>query len=272
MVSIRIHYNYIMIFGIISAKGNKKAEQLLAQVSKYLISKKHEVKTTDFKGCDFILTLGGDGTLLHVSCKYAQIDAPFVGINVGTLGFLTAEEADNWQEALDRLISGKYVVSERMTIEAMVGDRKLRAVNEIVVRGLYRVVDLGIKLSEENFLGVVGDGVIVSTQTGSTGYSLSSGGPIVDPNLDCLLITPINPIGLPIPSVVLSPEDVVEIEVKKGEDIMLIADGQEHTRLEFGETVRVSRGEHRVRFAYFDRHQFVKSLNAKFGLSGRVAR
>lgn len=261
-----------MVFGIVVSKGNKKAELLLASVSKYLVSKKHEVKTTEFKGCDLIITLGGDGTFLHASCKYASIDAPFVGINVGTLGFLTAEEVDNWQKAVDKLIAGKYVVSERMTIEAVVGDRKLRAVNEIVVRGLYRVVGLGISLSDENFLEVVGDGVIVSTQTGSTGYSLSSGGPIVDPDLDCLLVTPINPIGLPIPSVVLNPTDVVEIQIKKGEDIMLIADGQEHTRLEFGDIVKVSRGEQRVKFAYFDKHQFVKSLNAKFGFSGRVAR
>lgn len=261
-----------MKFGIVASGGNKKAEALCAQVIKYISSKKHQAETVNFKGADFILTLGGDGTLLHVSCKYAHLGIPYVGINVGTLGFLTAEEADGWQKAIDRLIASRYFISERMTVEAVVGDRKLRAVNEVVVRGLYRVVDLAISVSEEKFLEVVGDGVIVSTQTGSTGYSLSAGGPIVDPDLNCLQVTPINPIGLPIPSVVLSPDDIVEIQVKKGEEIMLIADGQEHTRLEFGDVVRVSRGQHTIKFAYFDRHQFIKSLNAKFGLSARSMR
>ncbi|MBI3342214.1 NAD(+)/NADH kinase [Candidatus Curtissbacteria bacterium] len=259
-------------FGIVAAKDNRKAQELLIQVSKYLKSKKQNVVTSDFKNCEVIITLGGDGTLLHVSCKYAHLGVPFLGINVGTLGFLTAEEVDNWQKAIDKLTSGRYVVSQRMTIEATVGDRMLRAVNEVVIRGLYRVVDLGITVSEEKFLEVIGDGVIVATQTGSTGYSLSAGGPIVDPDLNCLQVTPINPIGLPIPSVVLSPDDVVAVRVKKGEEIMLIADGQEHTRLEFGDVVTISRGEYMVKYAYFDRHQFIKSLNAKFGFSGRLAK
>lgn len=261
-----------MTFGIVAAYDNKKAKELLVQVTKYLKAKKQEVKTADFKGCDVIVTLGGDGTLLHTSCKYANLGVPYVGVNVGTLGFLTAAEADDWQKAIDKLIAGKFVVSQRMTVEATVGDRKLRAVNEVAIRGLFRVVDLEVNVSQEKFLEVVGDGVIVSTQTGSTAYSLSSGGPIVDPDLDCLLVTPINPIGLPIPSVVLSPDDVVEVQIRKGEDVMLIADGQEHTRLNFGDIVKVRRGENIVKFAYFDQHQFIKSLNAKFGLSRRVAR
>ena len=122
---------------------------------------------------------------------------------------------------------------------------------------------------EEKFLKVLGDGVIISTQTGSTAYSLSSGGPIVDPHLDCLLITPINPIGLPIPSVVISPDDVVLVKVVKGDDVSLIIDGQEHTKLKEGEIVKFTKGKHNVKFGYFDKQHFLKSLNAKFGLLGR---
>ena len=261
-----------MKFSLIVSPNNKKAQSITGEVGRYLKKGKHEVLEKPGKDADFVITLGGDGTLLHAACKYADLDVPFCGINVGTLGFLTAEEGDNWKAAIEKLIAGKYFVSERMMIEASAGDRKLRAVNEVVVKGLYRVVDLEINVSGRKFLEVVGDGLIVATQTGSTAYSLSAGGPIVDPGLDSLLLTPINSIGLPIPSVVLSPSDVVEIRLKKGDDVSLIADGQEHTRMEVGDIVKVVRAYKRVKFVYFDEHQFVNSLNAKFGLASRSVR
>ena len=132
------------------------------------------------------------------------------------------------------------------------------------------MIELEIRINGERLLKISGDGVIISTQTGSTAYSLSSGGPIVDPGLDCLLMTPINPIGLPIPSVVISPNDEVLVKLVKGDDVSLIIDGQEHTKLKKGEIVKFTKGKFNVKFGYFDKHHFLKSLNAKFGLSGRV--
>lgn len=260
-----------MKFGLVVSE-NPKAKKVGLEVSAYLKKAKHDVVEKGFTDADFILTLGGDGTLLHTACKYADLEVPYVGINVGTVGFLTAEEGDDWKKALDKLIAGDYVVSQRMTIEATVGDRHLRAVNEIVVRGLYRVINLTVGVTNRDFLDVAGDGLIVSSQTGSTGYSLSAGGPIVDPDLNCFLLTPINPTGLPVPTVVLDPNDEIEIKVKKGEDISLIADGQQHTRLEIGDTVSVRRGSMNVKFVYFGKHQFVDSLNAKFGLANRLSK
>ena len=185
------------------------------------------------------------------------------------MGFLTAAEGNNWQEAVQKLIEGKYFVSERITLEAKVGPKVFRAVNEVVVKGLYRVIDVEIKVGGVKLLKVLGDGVIISTQTGSTAYSLSAGGPIVDPALDCILITPINPIGLPIPSIVLSPNDQIEVTLNKGDDVSLVLDGQEHTKVSENQTIKVSKGKYKIKFAYFDRDHFIKSLNAKFGLSGR---
>ena len=146
-----------------------------------------------------------------------------------------------------------------------------RALNEVVVKGMYRVVNLGITVNGQKFLNTAGDGVIVSTQTGSTAYSLSAGGPIVDPEVDCLLITPVNAHGLPVPSVVLSPEDEVSVKVIKGNDISLIIDGQDHVEVKTGDEIKISKGKHRVKLLYFDKHQFLKSLNAKFGLASRLA-
>jgi len=285
-------------FGIVVAEDNSLAKKLADQITKYIKSKGHGVLDKDrLKGSDLILTLGGDGTLLHTACENIEFQVPFVGINLGTLGFLTATEADRWRQAIDWLIGGKYVISERITLEASAiahprgAQRRgqahpagesgaYRAINEVVVKGLYRVVDLELSINQQKFLKIVGDGVIIATQTGSTAYSLSAGGPIVDPNLDSLLITPINPTGLPIPSVLLSSENEVYIEVLRGDDVSLIIDGQEHTKISQSpafakasvgrQSVKVKRGEYRVKFGYFDKEHFLKALNGKFGLSGRI--
>lgn len=267
-----------MKFGIVVARDNPKAKELASKIEKYLRSKGHEVLSEGrLEGSDLVLTLGGDGTLLHTACENIQLEVPFFGINLGKLGFLTATEADNWQEAIDKLIDGKYVISERITLEVVLeqGTRhqalgtRYRALNEVVVKGLYRVIDLEMGVNGQKFLEIVGDGVLVSTQTGSTAYSLSSGGPIVDPEVDCFLITPINPIGLPIPSVVLSPDDEVVIKVKKGTDVSLIIDGQAHIEVKENQEVKVERGKYRVKFGYLDKHHFLKALNSKFGLTIR---
>ena len=240
-------------------------------------SKGHTVSTERLVGSEVILTIGGDGTLIHAACEHIELNVPFFGLNAGTLGFLTAVEASDWKPSVEKIIKGEYFVSERITLEAELetGNWKLetgnnyRAVNEIVIKGMYRVIDLEIVVNDQKFLNISGDGVIISTQTGSTAYSLSAGGPIVDPEVDCLLITPVNAVGLPIPSVVLSPEDKLEIKVLDGDDISLIVDGQKHTKVLKSQRVKVSRGKYRVKFGYFDKHHFLKSLNAKFGLGGR---
>lgn len=274
-----------MKFGIV-ASDVEKARALSKKIAKFLGSHGHEV-IEKLQGSEIILVLGGDGTLIHAACECAGFNVPFFGINVGTLGFLTAAEADDWQDAIDKLISGKYFISERMTLAASVATQNkrhlprrqagetrntYRAVNEVVVKGMYRVVDLEILNNGQKFLRVVGDGVILATQTGSTAYSLSAGGPIVDPHLDCILVTPINAVGLPIPSVVISQDDVVDIKILEGDDVSLIIDGQEHLKVTGGYRVKVVKGKNRVKFGYFDKHHFLKALNAKFGLASRAVK
>lgn len=272
-----------MKFGIVTAKEYPAARELENKVVKYLASKNYEVLENPAKS-EVVVTLGGDGTLLHAACQYASVNVPIFGINAGTLGFLTAAEGNEWKGAVDKIIKGDYVISERMTIEALIEPvhprgvkahprgRVYRALNEVVVKGMYRVIDLEIVVGGQKFLDISGDGVIVSTPTGSTAYSLSAGGPIVDPEVDSLAVTPISAVGLPIPSVVLSPDDIVQINVKKGTDVSLSIDGQENVKVSMGQSVKVSKGKYRVKFGYFDKHHFLKALNAKFGLSGRLAK
>ena len=269
-----------MKFGIAVGKDNKKAQDLSSEIEGFLKENGHEVVFANFNGVDFIVALGGDGTLIHAACANVELNVPVVGINLGNLGFLTACEAHEWKEAIGNLLDRKYFVSERMTLDASIekqetGNKQqetFRAVNEVVIKGMYRVVDLEVTVKNRKFLQASGDGVIIATQTGSTAYSLSAGGPIVDPDLDCFVLTPVNAHGLPVPSVVLAPGDEIEIKVKVGENVSLIIDGQEHSKVEEGAVVRVKRGKHRVRFVYFDEHHFIKALNAKFGLADRFTK
>lgn len=288
----RIDIIHLMKLGVVYKEENKKAKEVIGDVRKYLEGKGVEVLGEgSLKKADYILAFGGDGTLIHKASQFADLNIPFIGINTGNVGFLTAVESKDWKEAVEKLVEGgKVFVSERMTLDVAVGFKrahlggvpratsqshlgggKHRAVNEAVIKGIYRVAELKISINSEDFLKVLGDGVIVATQTGSTAYSLSAGGSIVDPEIDSLIMTFINPIGLPIPSVVLSPDDEIEVELIKGDDVSLIIDGQEHEKISQSQSVKVKRGEYSVKFGYFDKHQFLKALNAKFGLSSRVA-
>ena len=273
-----------MKFGIVF-KEEKKAKEFAQKATDYLKVKGHNVVLEKkLKDAKFIITFGGDGTLIHNACEFAEFGIPLVGINTGRLGFLTTAEAEDWQKILDKLISGEIIVAERMTIEAeaansvlqtAIGNKKkavsYRAVNEIVIKGHFRVVDLEIEVNGEKFLQVVGDGVIIATPTGSTAYSLSSGGPIVDPNLECFLVTPINPIGLPIPSVVVSPKDEIMVRIVKGEDISLVIDGQQNSKLKAGQSMKILRGKN-IKLGYLDKEHFFKALNAKFNLATRIGK
>ena len=268
-----------MKFGIVVKKGHRKGEELVSKVRPYLKSKGHDVlDEKNFKSADYILTFGGDGTLIHTACEYIKLGIPLVGINTGNLGFLTAIESNQWQEAIKNLLSDKVFLSERITIEAQVQPETrnqepetiYRAINEAAIKSYFRMSELEILIDNGRFLRILGDGVIIATQTGSTAYSLSSGGPIVDSALDCLLVTPINPIGLPIPSVVLSPQKNISVKVIKGDDVSLIIDGQEHTKLKQGDEVALRQGKFKVKFGYFDKSHLFGALNAKFGLEGRT--
>ncbi len=260
-----------MRIAVVSKKDDQKARGIISGIKKYLEQEGHELRDErKVKGSDYIVTLGGDGTLIHKACEYVELGIPIIGINTGSLGFLTAVDAHDWRLAVDRVLAGKTFISERISLDIKIGKDNFRAVNEAVVKGLYRVVELRVGVREVEFLKVLGDGVIIASQTGSTAYSLSSGGPIVDPDLDCMLVTPINPIGLPIPSVMLSPDELVKIEIVRGDNVLLIVDGQEHRKVSTGDRIEIKRGKYRVKLGYLSDKQFLKALNMKFGLGSRA--
>lgn len=182
-------------------------------------------------GCDLLIVLGGDGTILRVLETAIPNDIPILGVNLGRLGFLSETEVDQLDEDLDRVLSGDVKLEERtiMSVEGYPDDRVF-ALNEIVIgredAGMH-VVTLECESNGTMITRIAGDGLIVSSPTGSTAYSLSAGGPIVAPNLECFVLTPICPHMLNARPVVLSSDDPITVRLGKGQDrARVVLDGR----------------------------------------------
>lgn len=204
---------------------------------------------------DCILALGGDGTILKVSRDLRQMNIPLVGVNLGTLGFLTEVEPDQIFSVLDRLLADDYEMEERMNIHGAIYKEQSAlplhediALNDIVITraGFSRVIGLKVFVNGRVMDIYEADGVIVSTPTGSTGYNLSAGGPIVSPKTSLMIVTPISPHSLTSKSIVLSSEDEIGIEVLKmrkaqKEEAIVNFDGQPGIQLSAGDRILIRR-------------------------------
>lgn len=200
---------------------------------------------------DCILVLGGDGTLLRVAGEIEDMDIPLFGINLGTVGFLTEGEVSNIDEILERLLTGDYSIQERMMITGTVtktdGTRYTKgALNDIVISraGFSRLIGLNVSVDEQVLDTYEADGVVVSTPTGSTGYNLSAGGPIVSPDAQLIVITPVSPHSLTSKSIVLSGNEKITIEItkkRKTQDTEAICsfDGGNDVELSVGDKVDI---------------------------------
>ena len=171
---------------------------------------------------DAVLVLGGDGTLLQASRDVVDPGVPLLGVNLGTLGFLAEVSIEELIPALQRLLSGSYRIEERMMLygKLMEGEKKVmgeRALNDIVTTrsGPLRIMHYEVSVNGEALAAFHGDGLIVSTPTGSTGYNMSAGGPIIEPNARLVLLTSISSHALNTRSIVLAPEDVLSISLEK---------------------------------------------------------
>lgn len=173
-------------------------------------------------GYDCILVLGGDGTLLNAASTVSHVDVPLFGINLGTVGFLTEGEVTNLAAIMERLLSDDFSIQERMMIRGSVrsGNNAVlrkRALNDIVISraGFSRLIGLDVYVNGSFLNAYEGDGIIISTPTGSTGYNLSAGGPIVDPMAQLMIITPVCPHSLTSKSIVLPSDAEVSIAIAK---------------------------------------------------------
>ena len=230
----------------------------------------------EIKSADLLLAFGGDGTILHLARTVALNNVPVLGINLGSLGFMSELEPEELDRLKD-LADWNFTVESRMMLDVTVirDGRSVYnniALNDAVISkgSIARVVRLEI-FTEEGFLTRVGgDGVIVSTPTGSTGYSMAAGGSIVEPTAHNLLLTPICPHSMRSTAYVLAPDHVITVEAADANRkfVYLSVDGGKAFSLKNGDKVRVSRSSHTTKLVRLSKKSFCEILDKKFGTGG----
>lgn len=202
---------------------------------------------------DFLISLGGDGTLLGVGRKTARYEKPILGINLGTLGFLTAEEKNNAEAAIDQVLKGDYKLEKRMMLRCSIAKGMERqegilALNDIcITRGnLHKILKFHLFVNDEYVDTLRADGVIICTPTGSTAYNLSAGGPVLKADAQIMAITPISPHTLTSRPIVIAADDVVTVEITPGREdtpFTVSADGQDNYTLTGRRVLQIRRAE-----------------------------
>lgn len=279
-----------MNIGIISNLDKDKGQLITRQVIKWLEERNINVFFDEkisaelalvkdnycdehiFTNSDLIVVLGGDGTLLNVARQASCNGVPLFGINMGHLGFLTETEVSDMFASLERVVAGDYTIEKRLMLEAFIENEAERtknfiALNDIVVaKGNFsRLITYSIYINN-NFVDLYsGDGIIVSSPTGSTAYSLSAGGPIVAPDVEVLLVTPVCPHTLHSRSILVSNKDLVRIELGKNHktDIILTVDGQSGIKINPGDIVTVKRSRYYANLVKLNNRSFFDVLRAK---------
>ncbi|GAB5410893.1 MAG: NAD(+)/NADH kinase [Chlamydiales bacterium] len=224
---------------------------------------------------DFIITMGGDGTILRIYHEYTDIDAPILGINLGHLGFMADVPVPDLHASLEDLLKGEYIIEERIVLrgESNRGEEAF-AVNDIVFHRARNpsLIELAVYIDNTHLNTFKADGLIFSTPNGSTAYSLAAGGPIISPTLDALLITPIcahtisnRPIVLP------TTADLCIEYLSPYEPIEIISDGLKTFELEENEQYFVKKSQKRFTIVNLNRRDYYSTLRSKLGWTGKLS-
>ena len=221
-------------------------------------------------GADLAIVLGGDGTMLSVARRLAPHDVPLIGVNLGRLGFLTDIPLARLEPTLSAMLDGHYT-EERRTLLAATVERAdgstghAPALNEIVVNrgGLGSMIECAIEIDGRFVYAMRADGVIVATPTGSTAYSLSTGGPIIAPEVPAFALVPIAPHALTHRPIAVPDTSTITITVSRGRDAAVHCDGQAHFELDEGDRIAARRAPHTARFLHPDHHDYFAMLREK---------
>ncbi|MDY6793809.1 MAG: NAD(+)/NADH kinase [Actinomycetota bacterium] len=249
-----------------------KEARILVEDAEAMGSMDLAMEKEDFmKDLDLVVSLGGDGNMLRAAAMAYEARSLVVGINLGKKGFLTAMELDRMNSGLEHIFEGRYLLQERMVLKCSLGEEGgggiYYAVNEVVVGKweLQRMIRLEVDINGRYFHFYSGDGVIFSTPTGSTAYSLSAGGPIVDPALDCIIITPICSHSLMDRSVMVSPESRIEVLIEREKVLPSLSfDGREEIEVPQGGRITITKAERRLRMVKLEDYSFYNLLRDKF--------
>lgn len=259
--------------GLVAAQSKTEAEALSVEIAGWLRVHGREVVLEDaltpeiLPEVDAIVVLGGDGLMMRAGNAYP--DAPLLGINFGKVGFLALVERRNWPTALESLLNGAYSVEESPTLSASIerqdGELTLgSAINDVVIRGGVRMVDVEVYIDGHYVNTYPGDGMIVSTPRGSTAYCMAAGGPILTAGVGGFAIVPISchsPIRTPL---VIAESSQVELLLANRHDASLILDGRPVAELQYRDTIRVCKGPHNFRLVSFGETDFYEAFRTKF--------
>lgn len=219
---------------------------------------------------DLVVALGGDGTTLRAAILAHDMDVPLIGVNLGTLGFLSSIDTTRLETVFERLTAGQYEIEERMLLSATAsqGDQQIaevNALNEVVIeRGtLSRIISIRVRVGDEGVATYWADGFIVSTPTGSTAYSLSAGGPVVEPGVEGLVLTSVSAHSPLWRSIVVAPGRMVRLETPN-DRIAVSADGRPVTDLEPGGIVTVGRSPRPLKLVTMEGPNFYGKLRSRF--------
>ena len=221
-----------------------------------------------FKSCDIIIAVGGDGTILHLSNSAVEHDKPLLGINTGRLGFMASLEPKEIHMLSD-LVSGNYKEEKRVLLEAEIcvdGEcKKMTALNDVVIRrdSFGGLIDIDVIVDDGASLKYRADGIILATPSGSTAYSLSSGGPVVEHTADCMVLTPICAHSLMSRSIVMSSSNKLSIKSSCNDPVLLSVDGQENIVVGKESTVKIRKSSKTLRLITFEEKSFYNILKEK---------
>lgn len=282
-------------FCVITNSSKDRGYKTSKQIKEYLLSKgKKCVITMDYtnrfegglaytdvseipEDTQCAIVLGGDGTFIQAAIDLVHRDIPLLGVNLGTLGFLTEVEREKVFLALDKLINDECIMEERMLIcgKKNKGDNAENnggyALNDIVISksGDCRLISIELYLNGEKIETYIADGIIISTPTGSTGYNLSAGGPVMSPDIRAIIITPICPHSLNKRSMVISGDDEIAVRLSKGkayrtDEAVICYDGRMEDAMESGEEITIKRATERIRVVRMSKKSFFGVLRDKF--------
>jgi len=224
---------------------------------------------------DWVIAIGGDGTLLKTARLVGASGIPILGVNSGKLGFMMQTTPDELGDALERVFEGKFSLDKRLVLQGRTGNgtsgdatggEVFSALNDIVIDkgAICRVIELGIYVNDEYVNDVMADGLIVSTPTGSTAYSLAAGGPILAPGMEAIAVSPICPHTLSNRAMVLAARDRIRVEVRADHpDLLVTVDGQENVVIQPGSTVEIFRADHTIHLIRFTDRSFYDVLRTK---------
>jgi NAD+ kinase len=248
-----------------------------AQVKKWLrVRGITTVSPTDLSKADAVITLGGDGTILAIAPRAAEAGVPVLGVNIGRLGFMTAVELKQMNTGLGDWLKGRWVVTERLMLEVHAPRvmNTLLALNDAVIRlgSTTRVTTISAMVEKENLGRFTGDGLIVATTTGSTAYSLAAQGPVVHPDVEAIILTPICPHSLTQRPIVFPSKLGLDLRLedqRKGNEVQLCLDGQRVYMLRTGDVVRIKAARHKLKLLQNPKMPYFGVLREKLSWGGR---